>query len=88
MFDFKELDLLARAYYDRDTETLEEKAVWEKFRKGEEYQAAVAAGIKEDDLSTMTVGVWEDSRRIGFKDGAMAVIRMLAMSLCRGGKTA
>lgn len=87
MFEFKELDQLARAYYDRDTETLEEQAVWKEFRKGEEYKAAVAAGIKEDDLCTMTVGVWDESRCIGFKDGAMAIIRILAMALCKGGKT-
>lgn len=51
MFAYKEFEMLAQAYVERQDDTSETKAIMDRVRESEGFQEAVAKGVNMDDLT-------------------------------------
>ena len=70
MFEYKEFELLAQLYVERQDDAPETEAI--------------AKGVDMDDLTAGVYSAANAFRKIAFIAGMHAVIRMLAMALCKG----
>lgn len=86
MFEYKEFEMLAQAYVERQDDAPETEAIMNRVRASEGFQEAVAKGVDMDDLTAGVYSAADAFRKIAFIAGMTATIRMLSMALCKGGK--
>ncbi len=51
MFEYKEFEMLAQLYVERQDDTPETKAIMDRVRNSEGFQEAVAKGVDMDELT-------------------------------------
>ncbi len=86
MFEYKEFEMLAQLYVERQDDAPEFEAIMNKVRESEGFQEAVAKGVNMDELTAGVYSAANAFQKLAFIAGMHAVIRMLAMALCKGGK--
>lgn len=84
MFEYKEFELLAQLYVERQDDAPEFEAIMNKVRESEGFQEAVAKGVNMDELTAGVYSAANAFQKLAFIAGMHAVIRMLAMALCKG----
>lgn len=84
MFEYKEFELLAQLYVERQDDAPEFEAIMNKVRESEGFQEAVAKGVDMDELTAGVYSAANAFQKLAFIAGMHAVIRMLAMALCKG----
>ena len=88
MFEYKEFELLAQLYVERQDDAPEFEAIMNKVRESEGFQEAVAKGVDMDELTAGVYSAANAFQKLAFIAGMTATIRMLSMALCKGGKLA
>ena len=86
MFEYKEFELLAQLYVERQDDTPETKAIMDRVRNSEGFRRAVERGVDMDDLTAGVYSAVDAFQKIAFIAGMTTTIRMLSMALCKGGK--
>ena len=86
MFEYKEFELLAQLYVERQDDTPETKASMERVRNGEGVRRAGERGVDADEAIAGAYSAVDAFQKIAFIAGMTATIRMLSMALCKGGK--
>ena len=81
MFEYKEFELLAQLYVERQDDT---KAIMDRVRNSEGFRRAAERGVDVDDLTAGVYSAVDAFQKIAFIAGMTATIRMLAMALCKG----
>ena len=84
MFEYKEFELLAQLYVERQDDAPETEAIMNRVRASEGFQEAVAKGVDMDELTAGVYSAADAFQKLAFVAGMHAVIRMLAMALCKG----
>ena len=84
MFAFKEFEQLAQVYVERQDDAPETEAIMNRVRESEGFQEAVAKGVDMDELTAGVYSAANAFQKLAFVAGMHAVIRMLAMALCKG----
>ncbi len=84
MFEYKEFEMLAQLYVERQDDAPEFEAIMNKVRESEGFQEAVAKGVNMDELTAGVYSAANAFQKLAFIAGMHAVIRMLAMALCKG----
>ena len=84
MFAYKEFEQLAQAYVERQDETPEFEAIMNKVRESAGFREAVERGVDMDELTAGVYSAADAFQKLAFIAGMHAVIRMLAMALCKG----
>ena len=85
---YKEFEMLAQLYVERQDDTPETKAIMDRVRNSEGFRRAVERGVDMDDLSAGVYSAADASQKLACVAGMTATIRMLSMALCKGGKLA
>ena len=86
MFEFKEFELLAKMYVEQQDDAPETAEIMDGVRESEGFQQAVALGMDMDDLTAGVYDAVDKFQKISFVAGMTAMVRMLVMALCKGGK--
>lgn len=84
MFAYKEFEQLAQAYVERQDDAPETEAIMNRVRESAGFQEAVAKGVDMDELTAGVYSAADAFQKLAFVAGMHAVIRMLAMALCKG----
>ena len=84
MFEYKEFEMLAQAYVERQDDAPEFEAIMNKVRESAGFREAVAKGVDLDELTAGVYSAADAFQKLAFIAGMHAVIRMLAMALCKG----
>ena len=84
MFEYKEFEMLAQLYVERQDDAPEFEAIMNKVRESEGFREAVAKGVNMDELTAGVYSAANAFQKLAFVAGMHAVIRMLAMALCKG----
>ena len=84
MFAYKEFEQLAQAYVERQDDAPETEAIMNRVRESEGFQEAAAKGVDMDELTAGVYSAADAFQKLAFIAGMHAVIRMLAMALCKG----
>ena len=84
MFEYKEFEMLAQLYVERQDDTPETKAIMNRVRESEGFREAVERGVDMDELTAGVYSAADAFQKLAFVAGMHAVIRMLAMALCKG----
>ena len=75
MFEYKEFELLAQLYVERQDDAPEFEAIMNKVRESEGFQEAVAKGVDMDDLTAGVYSAANAFRKIAFIAGIPAPSR-------------
>lgn len=86
MFEYKEFEMLAQLYVERQDDTPETKAIMDRVRNSEGFRRAAERGVDMDDLTAGVYSAADAFQKLAFIAGMTATIRMLSMALCKGGK--
>ena len=84
MFEFHEFDLLADMYIEKHDNDPRIEEIMKAVRESEGFQEAVAKGVNMDELTAGVYSAADAFQKLAFIAGMHAVIRMLAMALCKG----
>ena len=84
MFEYKEFEMLAQAYVERQDDATEFEAIMNRVRESAGFREAVAKGVNMDELTAGVYSAANAFQKLAFIAGMHAVIRMLAMALCKG----
>ena len=84
MFAYKEFEQLAQAYVERQDDAPEFEAIMNKVRESAGFREAVERGVDMDELTAGVYSAANAFQKLAFVAGMHAVIRMLAMALCKG----
>ena len=84
MFAYKEFEQLAQVYVERQDDTPEFEAIMNRVRASEGFREAVERGVDMDELTAGVYSAADAFQKLAFVAGMHAVIRMLAMALCKG----
>ena len=84
MFEYKEFEMLAQLYVERQDDTPETKAIMDRVRNSEGFRRAAERGVDVDDLTAGVYSAVDAFQQLAFIAGMTATIRMLAMALCKG----
>ena len=86
MFEYKEFELLAQLYVERQDDAPEFEAIMNRVRESAGFRRAVERGVDMDDLTAGVYSAADAFQKLAFVAGMTATIRMLSMALCKGGK--
>ena len=86
MFEYKEFELLAQLYVERQDDTPETKAIMDRVRNSAGFRRAAECGVDMDDLTAGVYSAVDAFQKMAFVAGMTTTVRMLSMALCKGGK--